>query len=303
LDQYLAATFPDLTRSRIQALLVAGHVLLSGKHPKSSQRLRGGEEVLVHVPAPTLAVPVAEALPLAILYEDKDLAVVNKVAGMVVHPGAGHAQGTLVNALLHRLEGLSGVGGQLRPGIVHRLDKETSGCLVVAKNDFALERLQTAFQERRVEKRYLAIVHGHPPPQVEIETFYGRHPRHRKRFTGRLPKGKKARTSLWTREVFPGAALVELELHTGRTHQIRVHLSELGYPLLGDVLYGGSRKGSPIVKSVQSRLARQALHAWKLAFEHPRTGRRLALEAAMPTDLMETLLALRATLPSIHRPG
>ncbi|HSP77572.1 MAG TPA: RluA family pseudouridine synthase, partial [Myxococcaceae bacterium] len=187
MDQHLSRVFPELTRSRIQGLIEAGHVQVDGRPAKASLRLKGGELLSLHIPAPVPALPVAEELPLSVLYEDKELVVVDKAAGMVVHPGAGHASGTLVNALLHRVKDLAGVGGELRPGIVHRLDKDTTGCLVVAKHEAALVALQKAFKTRAVEKTYLALVHGQPKQaEGRIETLYGRHPVHRQRFTGRV---------------------------------------------------------------------------------------------------------------------
>jgi 23S rRNA pseudouridine1911/1915/1917 synthase len=292
-DQYLARAFPDLTRSRIQGLIEHGHVLADGRPAWRALRLRGGELLSLHVPAPVPAVPVAEELPLAVLHEDKDLVVVDKAAGMVVHPGAGHASGTLVNALLHRVKDLAGVGGELRPGIVHRLDKDTTGCLVVAKNEQALVALQKSFKTREVQKTYLALVHGVPPAQGRIETLYGRHPIHRQRFTGKVREGKPAITLYRVLEAFDGAALVEVDLLTGRTHQIRVHLAESGHPLLGDTLYGAGRKAKGRVAEAQERLGRQALHAWRLAFAHPRTGKPLALEAPLPEDFSAALALLR----------
>jgi 23S rRNA pseudouridine1911/1915/1917 synthase len=292
-DQYLARAFPDLTRSRIQGLIEAGQVLADGQPAKAARRLRGGELLTLHVPAPVPALPVAEALPLAVLHEDRDLVVVDKAAGMVVHPGAGHASGTLVNALLHRVKDLAGVGGELRPGIVHRLDKDTTGCLVVAKSEQALVALQKSFKTREVEKTYLALVHGTPPPEGRIETLYGRHPVHRQRFTGKVKEGKPAITAFRTRETFDGASLVEVDLFTGRTHQIRVHLAEAGYPLLGDALYGAGRKARGRAAEAQERLGRQALHAWRLSFSHPRTGRPLRLEAPLPEDFTAALALLR----------
>jgi 23S rRNA pseudouridine1911/1915/1917 synthase len=293
-DQHLARAFPELTRSRIQGLIEAGHVLLNGRPAKAAARLKGGELLSLHIPAPVAAIPVAEELPLAVLHEDKDLVVVNKAAGMVVHPGAGHASGTLVNALLHRIQDLQGVGGELRPGIVHRLDKDTTGCLVVAKHEQALVALQKAFKSRGVDKTYLALVHGHPKkPEGRIETLYGRHPVHRQRFTCKVKEGKQAITVYRVRELFEGAALVELDLLTGRTHQIRVHLAEAGHPLLCDALYGAGRKGKGSVAEAQEGLGRQALHAWRLAFDHPRTGKRLTLEAPLPEDLQAALDVLR----------
>lgn len=269
---------------------------------KVALRLQGGEQLQVELPAPVAAKPVAQALPLRVLYEDKDLIVVDKDAGVVVHPGAGHAEGTLVNALLHRVKDLAGVGGELRPGIVHRLDRETSGCLVVAKHERALLALQTAFKAREVEKRYLALVHGAPPDQARIQTLYGRHPVHRQRFTGKVKEGKTAITSFTVKERFDGAALLEVDLETGRTHQIRVHLSEAGFPLLRDPLYGKGRKAKGAAVVAEEGLGRQALHAWRLAFAHPRTGKRLSFEADLPADLEAALSALRPAPAPVPAP-
>ncbi len=293
LDQHLARTFPELTRSRIQGLIEAGHVLAGGRPAKAALRLRGGELLVLHIPAPVAAVPVAEELPLEVLHEDRDLVVVNKAAGMVVHPGAGHASGTLVNALLHRVKDLAGVGGELRPGIVHRLDKDTTGCLVVAKNEQTLVALQKAFKTRAVEKTYLALVHGHTKLEGRIETLYGRHPVNRQKFTGKVKEGKPAITAYRTRERFEDASLLEVDLLTGRTHQIRVHLAESGHPLLCDALYGSGRKAKGKVAEAQEALGRQALHAWRLAFTHPRTGKALKLEAPLPEDFKAALARLR----------
>jgi 23S rRNA pseudouridine1911/1915/1917 synthase len=285
--------FPGLSRAQLQSLIRGGHALVDGKPAKSAARVKGGERVELNLPAPAPARPQAEDLPLTVLFQDRDLLVLDKAAGMVVHPAAGHWHGTLVNALLHHVQDLGGVGGTLRPGLVHRLDKDTSGCLVVAKNDAALLALQACFKTRTVEKTYLALVHGHPPDEGRIETPYGRHPRHRQRFTGKLRTGKPAVTVYRARERLEGATLLEVDLHTGRTHQIRVHLAESGYPLLGDGLYGGTRKGDARVKAVQAKLGRQALHAWRLAFPHPGSGRRRAFEAPLPADLRAALNALR----------
>ncbi len=294
LDQFLARAFPDLTRSRIQGLIEAGHARVDGKPAKAALRLKGGERLSLQVPAPVPALPVAEELPLSVLHEDRELVVVDKAAGMVVHPGAGHASGTLVNALLHRVKDLAGVGGELRPGIVHRLDKDTTGCLVVAKHEAALVALQKSFKTREVEKTYLALVHGQPKQaEARIETLYGRHPVHRQRFTGKVKEGKPALTVYHVRERFEGAALVEVELLTGRTHQIRVHLAEAGHPLLCDELYGAGRKAKGRVAEAQEVLGRQALHAWRLAFPHPRTGKVLRLEAPLPPDFTAALKVLR----------
>jgi 23S rRNA pseudouridine1911/1915/1917 synthase len=201
---------------------------------------------------------------------------------MVVHPAAGNWTGTLVNALLHKVTDLEGVGDALRPGLVHRLDKETTGCVVVAKTAAALTRLQASFKSRDVEKLYLAIVRGAPPDEGTFSTLHGRHPRNRKKFSGKVREGKPAVTHFRTLARADKVALVEATLETGRTHQIRVHFAEAGYPLLGDALYG--------VKS--EAISRQALHAWKLAFPHPRTGKRLQLEAPLPDDFSRALKTL-----------
>ncbi len=295
LDQALASAYPDLSRSRIQSLIEQGRITVDQRPvAKASVRVRGGECIEVELPPPEPAKPVAEDLPLSVIYEDADLVVLDKAAGMVVHPAAGHARGTLVNALLHKIEDLAGIGGELRPGLVHRLDKDTSGVMVVAKNDATLHALQAAFKGRAVKKTYLALVHGVPTQQGRFETLYGRHPIHRKRFSSKVKLGKPAITEYRVLETFDGAALVEVDLHTGRTHQVRVHFSDAGHPLLADELYGGARKGKGEAKQAQEAVGRQALHAWKLAFEHPRTGKALAFEAPVPADFQRALDVLRS---------
>jgi 23S rRNA pseudouridine1911/1915/1917 synthase len=293
LDQHLASTFPDLTRARLKSLIDSGLARVDGKSAKPSRRLRGGENIELTLPAPAPTQLLPQDLPLEILYEDADIVVLNKQAGMVVHPGAGHREGTLVNALLHRVRDLAGVGGELRPGLVHRLDKNTSGCLVVAKNEQVLVALQAAFKSRRVSKTYLAIVHGRPAERATLSTLFGRHPVHRKRFSGKVKSGKPAETAFALRERFEGAALLEVQLRTGRTHQIRVHLAEAGHPILGDELYGRRQGASHRITLVQRQLGRQALHAWKLGFAHPRSARALSFEAPVPSDFQRALEALR----------
>jgi 23S rRNA pseudouridine1911/1915/1917 synthase len=278
LDQFLARAVEGFSRARLQALIESAQVLVDGLPARASVRLKGSERVTVSVPAPVAAVPQAEALPVTVLYEDADVVVLDKAAGMVVHPGAGHHEGTLVNALLHHVKDLQGVGGELRPGLVHRLDKDTSGVLVVAKHDVALRALQAAFKSREVEKVYLALVAGQPPDAGTFSTLYGRHPTQRVRFSGRVREGKSAVTHFTVARRLEGAALVQVRLETGRTHQIRVHFSEAGFPLLGDALYGTRASDRPEI------IGRQALHAWKLAFPHPRTGKRVELCAAPPPD-------------------
>jgi 23S rRNA pseudouridine1911/1915/1917 synthase len=297
LDVALARLAPDLTRSRVQRLVEGGRVRVAGRAAKASARLRGGEPVEVEVEAPEPVSALPQDLPLAVLYEDADLVVLDKAAGMVVHPARGTPHSTVVNALLHRLA----TGSELpRLGLVHRLDKDTSGCLAVARNEPALRALQAQWKGRTVEKVYLAVCHGALAPEGRLDTPYGRHPRDRTRFTGRGRAARRALTDWRVRERFgKEATLAEVTLHTGRTHQIRVHLAEAGHPLLGDATYGGTRRearapGSPAARAAAA-LGRQALHAWELAFDHPRTGRRLRFEAPLPGDFERALAVLRAS--------
>ncbi len=277
-DRFLAQARPELSRARLQALIDAGHVRLAGAPIKSSMRVKGTEQFELVVPPAVEAIPQAEDLPITVVHQDRDLLVVDKAAGMVVHPGAGHASGTLVNALLHHVKDLSGVGGELRPGIVHRLDKDTSGLLVIAKNDVALRALQAAFKSREVTKTYLALVHGQPPDEGTFDTLHGRHPTQRMKFTGKVKDGKRAVTHFVVSKRFASGARVEVNLETGRTHQIRVHFAEAGFPLLSDPLYGSKAAQRPDV------ISRQALHAWKLAFTHPRSGKPMQFTAPTPAD-------------------
>jgi 23S rRNA pseudouridine1911/1915/1917 synthase len=237
-----------------------------------------GDAITLHEPPATPTETVAEDIALEVLYEDDDLIVINKPAGLVVHPAAGHWSGTLVNALLHHCHGLSGIGGEQRPGIVHRLDKETSGCLVAAKNDAAHQALARQFAGREVTKIYLALAAGKfPRLSGMIEAAIGRHPVQRKKMTV-VPdgRGRPAKTGYRVLGEVPGGSLVECTLHTGRTHQIRVHLKHLGHPVLGDEVYG-KRAG----------FVRQMLHAWRLGFAHPRTGERVNFESPVPPDFVE----------------
>ena len=302
LDAFLSTLHADLSRSRLQALIDEGHVTVDGGPAKASRRLRGGEAIEVEVPEPVPAAPLPQELPLRILHEDADIVVLDKAAGVVVHPAAGVHDGTLVNALLFHVKDLGGIGGELRPGIVHRLDRETSGCLVVAKHETALTVLQQAFQERRVEKRYIALCHGVPGSAAfTLDTPYGRHPADRKRFTGKRPVGPSRRAVSHVRVLRPlaGAALVEVSLETGRTHQIRVHLAEAGHPLLADAVYGGTRRearrppGDPVRRAAEA-IGRQALHARVLSFPHPRTGAVMSFEAPIPADFAAALAILEA---------
>ena len=277
LDQFLAARVPALSRSRLQQLVKEGFVLVNGRTAKASSKLRAGDHVALTEPPPVATHTKAEDIALDILFEDDDLIVLNKPAGLVVHPAAGHQQGTLVNALLHHCRALSGIGGEKRPGIVHRLDKETSGCLVAAKNDTTHHALARQFAGREVTKIYLTLAAGEfRQASGAIEGAIGRHPIHRKKMTvlggGR---GRASRTDYRVLREIAGNSLVECILHTGRTHQIRVHLKHLGHPVLGDEVYGR-----------RADFPRQMLHAWKLGFTHPRTGERLHFVSPIPQDFV-----------------
>jgi 23S rRNA pseudouridine1911/1915/1917 synthase len=295
LDLALTRLAPDLSRTRVRRLLDAGRVHVDGRAAKAAVRLRGGERVELTLPDPPPAQLVAQDLPLAVLHEDPDLVVLDKAPGMVVHPARGSPDSTVVNALLHRLGPEPALA---RLGLVHRLDRDTSGCLVVAKTQEALEALQAAFRARAVEKTYLALCHGALAPEGTLDTSYARHPRDRKRFTGRVASARRAVTSWRVLEAFAGATLAEVTLHTGRTHQIRVHLSEHGHPLLADRVYGGTRREARLppddaVRRAAAAIGRQALHAWRLAFRHPRSGEPVSFEAPLPPDFRAALRILR----------
>jgi 23S rRNA pseudouridine1911/1915/1917 synthase len=304
LDVALARLAPDLSRARIQRLVQGGHVRVAGRAVKASARLRGGEEIQVELPPPEPSGLIAQDLPLTVLHDDPDLVVLDKAAGMVVHPARGAPHSTVVNALLHRLAAGAVAGGPLpRLGLVHRLDRDTSGCLVVAKTEEALAALQAQWKRRTVEKVYLALCHGALAPEGRLDTPYGRHPRDRTRFTGRHEAGRRAVTEWRVRQAFGAAAtLAEVTLHTGRTHQIRVHLAEAGHPLLGDAVYGGARREARLapeepVRRAAEAIGRQALHALRLGFDHPRTGRRLVVEAPLPQDFARALALLGPDRP------
>ena len=295
LDKLLATKLPELSRARLQSLIADGHVLAGGKPAKASLRVTAGLLLLVEVPAPQPVELVPEELRLPVLYEDAELLVIDKPAGIAVHPGAGLSHGTVVHGLLHQVRGLAGIGGELRPGIVHRLDKDTSGCLVVAKTERALRGLQALFKAREVSKTYLALVHGAPPPAGELDTLYGRHPVDRKRFSSKVTSGKRAVTRFRVQRQFAGAALLEVELLTGRTHQIRAHLSDAGFPLLGDALYGGRKREAKLAEDAPPRraavaLGRQGLHAARLSFQL--AGTRVDCTAPLPADFQAALKEL-----------
>jgi 23S rRNA pseudouridine1911/1915/1917 synthase len=297
LDRFLARRLPDLSRARLQGLIADGRVVVDGGSARASLRVRSGQTVRMSIPEPRPAAPRPEDIPLAVVHEDRHLLVVDKPAGLVVHPGAGRDSGTLVNALLHRVRDLSGVGGVARPGIVHRLDRGTSGLIVVAKDDATHRALAAQFASRAVEKEYLAVVLGVPAKTAgTITAAVGRDPANRKKMSVRAPRGRQARSTYRTEERLDGAALLRVRIHTGRTHQIRVHLASIGHPVAGDAVYGGTR--TPSSRSADARealraLRRPALHAARLAFTHPATGERVAFESPLPPDLAALLAALR----------
>lgn len=290
LDAFVAERL-GLSRTRVQALIDAGHVTVEGRVPRKSEKVAIGQEIRVVVPAAEPVEIEAEDLPLDIVHEDEDLLVVNKAAGMVVHPAPGHRSGTLVNALLHHVRDLSGVGGRLRPGIVHRLDRDTSGLLVVAKTDAAHRALTDALRRRRVKRLYRAACWGHlPEDEVTVDAPVGRDPRDRKRMAV-VEGGRRAVSRMRVRERWLRADFLDVALQTGRTHQIRVHLAHLGHPVVGDATYGSGWErglGGPSRRWAQElarRTPRHFLHAAELVFEHPATGERVRFRAPLPEDL------------------
>ena len=295
LDQFLATHLDGVSRSQIQRLIRDNRVSVSSGDVKASLAVTPNLVVDVDVPPPRPATPAAEDLPLSIIYNDADLVVIDKPAGMVVHPAAGHASGTLVNALLHHVSDLSGVGGMERPGIVHRLDRGTSGIMVIAKHDRAHRALSAQFHDRLVRKEYLALVWRAPAVGLRIEDPLGRDPNHRQRMSSRARRGRTALTEVIEVELLRGVSLVRVTIGTGRTHQIRVHLSEHGFPLVGDALYGGVHKRLPTHLAAIARLTRPFLHAARLSFTHPTSGRMMTFEAPLAPDLQSVITALRHT--------
>ena len=287
LDAFLHERLPEFSRSRLQSWIKDDKVLIAGRQARPSYLMRGGETVEVE-PADLPALKaVAEDLPVKILYEDEDVVVVDKPAGMVVHAGAGHATGTLVNALLHRFETLSSGSGDLRPGIVHRLDKDTSGVLVVARNDRAQQALGLQFRNREVEKIYLALVHGRMrTPEGRITTPIARDPVRRTRMTTKLASGRSALTEYRVLEEMGALSFLEVRIGTGRTHQIRVHLSSIRHPIVGDRLYGAPAQAPGL-----PTLDRFFLHAHRLRFQSPSSGENVTVESPLPPELITTLQA------------
>ncbi len=294
LDKALAELLPDLSRERLKSLIVEGEVTAGGRTLNPSMKVAAGQLFAVNIPAPAEAEAIAQDIPLNIVHEDADLIVVHKPAGLVVHPAAGNLDGTLVNALLHHCRGeLSGIGGVARPGIVHRIDKDTSGLLVVAKSDRAHEGLAQQFKAHSIDRLYAAIVYGLPRPTAgTVDTWIGRSDADRKKMAvHREGRGKHAVTNYLTIVRLAGAALVVCKLETGGTHQGRVHMAHLGHPLIGDPVYSRDRKGFKTILETL-RFKRQALHAKRLGFIHPLTGQKLSFDSALPTDMQELLSEL-----------
>jgi 23S rRNA pseudouridine1911/1915/1917 synthase len=293
LDVFLAKAANRLSRSRIQALVRSGFVSLNGRSCRASDRVRSGDSIVLQEPAPEPAELKPEDIPLRILFEDRYLLVVDKPAGIVVHPGAGNHSGTLVNALMHHVENLSGIGGEIRPGVVHRLDKETSGCLLIAKDDYTHTRLSAQFAGRKVQKLYLAMCAGKfASPHGEILKPIGRHPVVRRKMAV-VESGRTARTTYRVIQEEPGWSLLVCRLFTGRTHQIRVHLHALGHPILGDKIYGNAGAG----------YARQMLHAWRLGFFHPVSENWMESEAELPDDFLQSGADATAIVRARTEPG
>jgi 23S rRNA pseudouridine1911/1915/1917 synthase len=289
LDNFLTALMPDQSRSNIQRLIKDGHVTGGTSALRASTAVHTGQIYTIDIPAPGPSTPEPEALPLRIIYQDQHIVVLDKPAGMVVHPAAGHRGGTLVNALLHHVKDLSGIGGEARPGIVHRLDRGTSGVMVVAKTDRAHQELSRQFSDREVEKEYLALVWGVVQAGRRIEAPIGRDPADRQKMSTRARRARHAVTRVTFAKHFRGVSLLKVAIATGRTHQIRVHLSAIGHPIVGDATYGGvHRRTAANLRAVQ-RLERPFLHAARLAFTHPGDGRRVEFDSPLPPDLQHVL--------------
>ncbi len=297
LDHFVTAVLPERSRSQIQRLIRGGHVRLNGRTVRASHAVHAGDVVDLEVPPAAPSTPGPEDLPLTVLHDDPDLVVVDKPAGMVVHPAAGHERGTLVNALLHHVAGLSGIGGEERPGIVHRLDRGTSGAMVVAKHDAAHAELSRQFADREVDKEYLGLAWGLLNAGRRIDAPLGRDPADRKKISTRARRARSAVTRITGAERLRGLTLATIAIATGRTHQIRVHLASIGHPIAGDALYGGVRRHLAADHRALASLDRPFLHAWRLAFRHPRDGRRVAFETPLPGDLQAVVDDLRRRRP------
>lgn len=303
LDSYISTKISDCTRSYAATLIRKANIQVDGLPAKPSHKVITRECITVRIPDPEPVALKPEPIPLNILFEDRHLLVINKSPGLVVHPAAGHASGTLVNAILYHCPNLEGIGGEMRPGIVHRLDKDTSGTIVIAKTDQALKGLSEQFKARSVRKQYLALVHGTPENDSgTIELPVGRHPVDRKKMSTVSPRGRDALTLWRVKEKFHGTVLLEVDLKTGRTHQIRVHCKSMGHPIIGDTVYG-TRKHMPMIAKQNPSLyqamqlaQRQMLHAFHLGFTHPLTGTDLTFEAPLPDDMKLIIKAFKAVV-------
>ena len=288
LDVFLAKSQDEFSRSRLKKLIELGHVFVNDSPAQAKQKLKAGDKIILNISEPSVSGIMPESIPLNIIYEDEQMLAINKTAGMVVHPAPGHAKGTLVNALLNHCSDLSGIGGVARPGIVHRLDKDTSGIVLVAKTEAAHRALSSQFKDRTIKKTYLALVRGAVKSSSGIiNTSIGRHKTNRKKMTASCNQGRQAETCYEVLETFGHFSYLKLFPKTGRTHQIRVHLASIHHPVLGDKLYGGILTG-PYLK-----IARQALHAFRIEITHPVSQKSLAFEAPIPTDIANYLLTYR----------
>ena len=304
LDTVVAAHLPECSRSLVADLIAKGKIFVSGRIKKPGYRVKSGDKIQGQIPVPEQVETEPQPIPLSILYQDSDILVLDKQAGLVVHPAPGHSNGTLVNALLYHCPDLGGIGGEIRPGIVHRLDKDTTGTMVVAKNASALENLANQFKKRTIQKKYLTLVYGEPREnEGKIILPIGRHPIHRQRMSTTTGKGRAAETFWQVRERFNGITLLELTLKTGRTHQIRVHCAAIDHPVVGDPIYRPRKlltslskrlsDLSPSTIQLLKAIPRQMLHAWCLGFTHPRSGENMAFKSPMPKDMEELMEALR----------
>jgi 23S rRNA pseudouridine1911/1915/1917 synthase len=290
LDLLVASRISGCSRSVATSLIRNGKVRVQGSAKKPGYRARTGDEICGTIPPPEPVLLKPEPIPIDILYEDNDIVVINKPPGIVVHPAPGHYSGTLVNALLYHCPGLEGIGGEIRPGIVHRLDKDTSGVMVVAKNSAAHHDLALQFKSRRIKKKYLALVYGRMESDSgRVSLPIGRHPVDRKKMSTHSRKSRMAETTWRVRKRFARATLVELGLKTGRTHQIRVHCAAIKHPVVGDSVYGGRKAGKSIAYDLVVSVPRQMLHAWRLEFTHPKNQKTLCFEAPIPSDMGDIL--------------
>jgi len=302
LDAFLTTIVPGCSRSYAAQLIRTGRITLFKRKTKPGHRIRPGDEILARIPQPERIDIQPEPIPLDIIYQDDALIVLNKPAGMVVHPAPGHSSGTLVNALLHHCPDLSGIGGEVRPGIVHRLDKDTTGILIVAKNADAQADLSSQFKSRAVTKKYLVLVHGHMTDTSGfIDQPIGRHPANRKKMAVTARFGRNALTRWRCLEHLVEAALLEVDLLTGRTHQIRVHFSAIHHAVIGDPLYGPQNLGnhSPKVRRLIQPVPRQMLHALAIRFKHPESGVKMSFRAPPPPDMLELINALGGAYPGV----